>query len=187
MATIFGVPWDSSGKTTVLAGLNLGDVFYDAHGRKWRLYAVSNSLTGSALAANQVCYVAATSVTYPTGQTGSFTITNTKANALGGNNPEAVFAGIADGTVAQAASSAAADNIFCLLIINGRHNVSMVDSTAVAGDYLIHSGNGTADKVLQNDTATQTAAVLANKIGRCTIAAAASVAEGMIHDRVGGI
>lgn len=181
------LPFDSTSYTTALAGMNLGDVFFDARCRKFRLYALSNSLTSSTLTTGDVCYIADTSVTYPTGQAGKYTVTNTKANALGGNNDYACFAGIAMGTIAQAASAAAADNRFVLLLVEGSATVTMVDSTAVAGDYLIHSGNGTADKVLQNDTTNQTSALLAKKIGRCIVAASSGSCTGYIMDRFRGI
>lgn len=185
------LPWDptiAASFSTSLGGRNLGDTFRDERGRTYMLVALSNALTNDTIAANEVLYVAATSVTYPTGQSGSFTVTNTRANALGGDNAYAAYAGQALGTVAEAASSAAADNRFILIGVQGRFTVKTNgDNNGVAGDYLIHTGNGTADIVLQNDTSTQTAAVLANKIGRALGTEASSAVDAFIHSRFWGI
>ena len=152
MATIFGVPFATSGFTTDASGLQLGDRFFDRRGREWRMYAVSNTLTGDAFAANEVAVIAATNVTYPTSLTFNYTttlsvspfytITNTVANGLdysAGAPVIAIVAGIMDGTIAEASSSAAADIRLALAMTRGFHlvNGDGVTESLTAGDHVI--------------------------------------------------
>lgn len=152
MATIFGVPFATSGFTTDASGLQLGDRFFDRRGRQWRMYAVSNDLTGNTFAANEVAVIAATNVTYPTsltfdyttttGVSPFYTITNTVANGLdyaAGAPVIAIVAGIMDGTIAEAASGAAADIRLALGMTHGFHlvNTDGVTEDIGAGDHVI--------------------------------------------------
>lgn len=152
MATIFGVPFATSAYTTVVKGLNLGDKFFDNRGRTWRLFALSNDLTGDTLSANDVCVIAATNVTYPTSLTFDYTtttavspyytVTNTVANGLdyaAGPPIISIVAGIADGTIGEAASSAAASLRLVLLLSEGFHLVRGDNTTEdqTGGDHVI--------------------------------------------------
>lgn len=178
MATIFGLPWavtGSSAYTTDLAGITLGDSFFDARGRLFQVFALSNDLTGDTITANQIVYLATTQVTYPTGQSGLFTVTNTIANAFDAA-ADTHIAGVALGTSAEAASSAAADNRYMLFLVRGRHETIATngDDDIAQGDYLISSsGNGTCDSITGTDQATtQTERTMNRRFG---IALAADV------------
>lgn len=152
MATIFGLPFATSGVKTVFDGINLGDRFFDHRGREYRFYALSNDLTGNTTSANDVMVIASTDVTYPTGYTfdyttttgvsPAYTITNTVANGLdyaAGAPVIAIVAGIMDAAIAEASSSAAADFRGVLAMSRGFHLVrgDNVTETLSRGDHVI--------------------------------------------------
>ena len=152
MGTIFGIPQATNSFDTAFRGINLGDFFFDHRGRTWRYFALSNDLTGNTLTTNDVCVVAATNVTYPTGFTFDYTttlsvspfytVTNTVANGLdyaAGAPVISVLGGIADGTIAEASSAAAADFRGIILMTRGFHLVrgDGTTETVTAGDHII--------------------------------------------------
>jgi hypothetical protein len=152
MATIFGLPMASTAFTSDAAGLYLGDRFFDRRGREWRLYALSNDLTGNTTSANDVMVIASTDVTYPaslkfdytttTGVSPAYTITNTVANGLdyaAGAPVIAIVAGIMDGAIAEAESANAADLRLVLAMTKGFHLVrgDGVTESLSRGDHVI--------------------------------------------------
>jgi hypothetical protein len=152
MATIFGLPQATNGFQNDFYGTRLGDRFFDSRGREWRFYALSNDLTGNTMAVNEPLVIASTDVTYPTeftfdyttttGVSPAYTVTNTVANGLdyaAGAPVIAIVAGIADGTVAEASSAAAADFRGVLLMTKGFHivNTDGVTEDIGRGDHVI--------------------------------------------------
>lgn len=190
MATIYGVPMATGSFTTDASGMQLGDRFFDRRGREWRLYAVSNDLTGDTFAVNQVAVVAATNVTYPTslmfdyttttGVSPFYTVTNTVANALdyaAGAPIIAPVAGIMDGTIAEATSAAAADLRLCLCMNAGFHlvNTDGVTEDITAGDHVIVGALagravGMAATIAGTDTTAETRGTQRSHIGMAVAA-----------------
>ena len=187
MATIFGVPMATGSFTTDASGMQLGDTFFDRRGRQWRLYAVSNDLLNDRLTANALCVIAATNVTYPdslefdytttTGVSPFYTITNAIANGLdyaAGAPAIDIVAGVADGTIGEAASATAADIRLCLLMTRGFHLVGdNGDDDITAGDHLIlatgtfdsTAGACTVDSAAGTDTTTETRGTQRSHVG----------------------
>ena len=152
MATIFGLPFSTTGFTTDAAGIQLGDRFFDRRGRTWRFFALSNDLTGNATAANDVMVIASTDVTYPsslnfeytttTAVSPAYTVTNTVANGLdyaAGAPVIAIVAGIMDGAVAEATAATAAAFRGVLCMSEGFHLVAGDGTTESVsrGDHII--------------------------------------------------
>lgn len=184
MATIFGIPFATGGYTTDASGLLLGDRFFDAKGREWTLYAVTNDLVNNAFAANEVAYIANTNVTYPTDQTITLgdatttvaiqaTITNDVSAALryaAGPPVVAAVAGVMDGAIGEATAATAAAIRYALCLTKGRHLIKTNgDGDISAGDLLIAGGDGTCDSVAFGAT-NQTDNLLMSKVGQALTA-----------------
>lgn len=153
MSNSTGLPFNPSGYITSLGTLTLGDKYTDKRGRQWRLMQLDDTLTGDTTAANDLMYWLA-----------PMTAVNTRSRATGGSQNYAVAAGVIDAAIAE---SSASETKYVLVLCDGRHTVNTSGADdIVAGDYLIHSGNGTVARLAQNDTTAQTADLLPRHVGR---------------------
>ncbi len=163
------LPFGTNMFSTELKGLTLGDMFMDERGREFMLYQldVTANLTGSAIAAGDLCYLLAPLVV------------NNKLSAAtgGGANDYVISAGVA--TVAFTPISGS--TLYILLLTKGRHStVNSGTDTSTAGAYaIIDTGNdGKIKTVAQTDTTAQTAALLNRHVGRTLV----TVASGAVTD-----